>query len=309
MNLKNEPLVSIILPTYGRPEFLIEAISSCLSQSHSRVEVIVVDDNGIDSVMHHETKIIVQGIKDDRIKYIYSDKNLGGSGARNLGLSNALGEFITFLDDDDIYYPNKIKKQLQIFDSEPHLDICICGAEKKVGDKKYSHPPRGINLKQFLLNGNAMTPMIMARKSFLDNNNIKFIDTPRFQDHCFILICYSFDPKVVLINECLYVHNIHLGPRVTFSEKSEIALVILTDLEDRLLENVNLTLSEKRVFLSKRYFNELMIKKMSVKEFVSKYFKLFLLSIFNSQFKFFIYFSLKSLVPINFLSYIKKKIT
>lgn len=111
----NQPLVSVIIPTYKRTwEYLSRAVNSILNQTYKNVEVIVVDDS---PDTYEFRKNIIAEMKalsnnDNRVKYIINETNLGGSLARNRGINIANGEYITFLDDDDEYLPEKIQHQI-----------------------------------------------------------------------------------------------------------------------------------------------------------------------------------------------------
>jgi glycosyltransferase involved in cell wall biosynthesis len=89
------PIVSVIIPTYNRSKLVRQTINSVLAQNYKDFEILVIDDGSTDN-----TKQTIAEIKDDRTKYFY--KNNGGvSSARNLGLKNAQGQFICFLDSDE----------------------------------------------------------------------------------------------------------------------------------------------------------------------------------------------------------------
>lgn len=103
-------LVSVITPTYNRGEILKETIQSVLNQTYHNFEYIIVDDGSTDN-----TKEIVQSFQDKRIKYI-SQQHVGTpASGRNTGIKNAKGEFIAFLDSDDIWFPQKLEIQLKEF--------------------------------------------------------------------------------------------------------------------------------------------------------------------------------------------------
>mgnify|MGYP001770802617 CR=1 FL=1 len=113
MDIKNIK-VSIIIPTYKRSVFLTRAINSALNQTHGNIEVIIVDDNNPGSEYEKETKIALDIYKTDiRVVYHKNKKNLGCALARNEGIKVSTGEYITFLDDDDIYLPEKVESQLR----------------------------------------------------------------------------------------------------------------------------------------------------------------------------------------------------
>ena len=108
------PLVSVIVPTYNRADMVCRAVNSILGQSYENVEVIVIDDNPTDSAARLATEKAMSVYKDNsRVKYIKNESSLGGSGARNKGIEYATGEYISFLDDDDIYLKNKLTVQVE----------------------------------------------------------------------------------------------------------------------------------------------------------------------------------------------------
>lgn len=112
MSLQNNTLVTIIIPTFKRPTYLHRAISSVLSQSYPHIELVVVDDNNDGDLYRYETERLMETVSDSRIKYVKHKKNRNGSAARNTGLANSNGEYITFLDDDDEFLPDKIREQV-----------------------------------------------------------------------------------------------------------------------------------------------------------------------------------------------------
>ncbi|OXA81459.1 glycosyltransferase family 2 protein [Flavobacterium frigidimaris] len=109
--MMNNPLVSIIIPTYNRANLITETLNSILMQSYENWECIVVDDGSTDN-----TKFIVDYYKekDSRFQYHIRPKNRmgGGNAARNYGFELSKGEFIQWFDDDDLMDKNKIKKKL-----------------------------------------------------------------------------------------------------------------------------------------------------------------------------------------------------
>lgn len=108
-----KPMVSIIITTYKGNENLKRAIYSSINQTYDNIEVIVVDDNNTDSIERNNTeKMMEQFSKDSRIKYIKHEINKNGAAARNTGIACANGEYLSFLDDDDIYLPDKIEKSV-----------------------------------------------------------------------------------------------------------------------------------------------------------------------------------------------------
>jgi len=119
MDLIN-PLISVIIPTYNHGQFIEEAVESVFAQTYKNLEVIVVDDGSTD-----ETKRIIE-VFGDRVHYYYQP-NRGPSAARNVGIKKATGEFLAFLDVDDMWMNNKLDLQLQVLKQNPHLGMVACG--------------------------------------------------------------------------------------------------------------------------------------------------------------------------------------
>ncbi|WKD86503.1 putative glycosyltransferase EpsJ [Polaribacter huanghezhanensis] len=112
-----EPLVSVIIPTYNRPEFLNEAILSVVNQSYSNIEVLVVDDGS--------KNMYAQTICDQYDNCCCCYKENGGvSSARNFGIRKAKGSYIAFLDDDDLWKKDKLLIQVEILEGNKEID-CV----------------------------------------------------------------------------------------------------------------------------------------------------------------------------------------
>lgn len=133
MEREKNALVSVIIPTYKRKETLKIALESIMKQTYKNLEIIVVDDNGTDSVYRKSVEIIMEEYKgNSQIKYIKNEKNMGGAAARNVGIEAAKGEYLAFLDDDDTYYPEKIEKQVAMFEKsqDEQLALIYCYVEQ-----------------------------------------------------------------------------------------------------------------------------------------------------------------------------------
>lgn len=106
--------VSIIIPTYQRPEKLKIAIESVLKQSYNSFEILVINDS------NEEVQVIelIEKLEDQRIRYFRNLRTKGANGARNTGIINSKGNFIAFLDDDDEWLPGKLESQLNCINSK-----------------------------------------------------------------------------------------------------------------------------------------------------------------------------------------------
>lgn len=108
--IKNE-LISVVIPTYNRAYCIENAIQSVLAQTYSDIEVIVIDDASNDA-----TRRVIEKIADSRVRYYLREENCGAAAARNLGVSYAHGSYIAFHDSDDSWLPDKLKKQMQLYE-------------------------------------------------------------------------------------------------------------------------------------------------------------------------------------------------
>ena len=111
-------LINCIIPVYNGEKYLAEAIESVLKQSHDSVEIIVADDGSTDGTP------AVAARYGERVRYL-RQPNAGPAAARNRGIAAASGEFITFIDADDLWHPEKITRQLARFHARPELDFCV----------------------------------------------------------------------------------------------------------------------------------------------------------------------------------------
>jgi len=128
--VKDEPLVSVIIPSYNHGHFVTDAIESVLKQSYKTIELLVVDDGSNDDT---ECRVMAYG---DRLKYIKHTRNEGMSRARNTGIRNSLGEFIAFLDSDDIWLSEKLEMQIRLIrnDLDKKIGIVACGIYQAPSD-------------------------------------------------------------------------------------------------------------------------------------------------------------------------------
>ena len=114
--MEKNPKVSVIIPTYNSAQFIIETLESVFAQTYKNYEVIVVDDGSTDN-----TKEVLKPYM-SKIRYIYKE-NGGPASARNVGIKNARGEYIAFLDSDDLWLPEKLEKQIRYFEKHPEIDM------------------------------------------------------------------------------------------------------------------------------------------------------------------------------------------
>ena len=117
--MKDNPLVSVIIPVFNYQLYLGEAIESVLSQTYRHLEVIVVDDGSTD-----RSGEVAKSFAGRGVRYSHQD-NAGIGPARNKGVELARGEFLAFLDADDRWPEEKIERQLRAFERDPSLEMCF----------------------------------------------------------------------------------------------------------------------------------------------------------------------------------------
>lgn len=134
-----DPLVSVVVPTYNRSGLVGRAIRSVLAQSFQDWEMLVIDDASED-----DTEEVVAGFSDSRIRYIQHATNQGGSAARNTGIREARGTYIAFLDSDDTWLPSKLELQVKAFSkSDTSVGLIYTGMiHKHENGESSKYPPR-----------------------------------------------------------------------------------------------------------------------------------------------------------------------
>jgi glycosyltransferase involved in cell wall biosynthesis len=121
------PTVSVVLPTYNRPEYLPGAIESVLAQSYRDFELIVVDDASTE-----DPTPIVEGFEDPRVRVIRHRENRGNAAARNTAIRVARGQYLAFLDDDDMWAPDKLAVQVPVLDGSAADEAMVYCARRLV---------------------------------------------------------------------------------------------------------------------------------------------------------------------------------
>lgn len=130
-------LVSVIIPCFNQGKFLDETLESVLNQTYTQWECLIIDDGSTDNSEFIAKKWLNI---DDRFQYYYQD-NAGVSSARNLGIEKALGNYLQFLDADDLLFPTKIEKSLEIIENTSDTGIVISNFQTISEDSKTISPP------------------------------------------------------------------------------------------------------------------------------------------------------------------------
>ena len=168
-------LVSIITPCYNSEKFLDECISSVLNQTYQNWEMLIVDDNSSDN-----SSILINSYskKDERIKPLYLNDNIGAAMARNKAISKAKGKYLAFLDSDDVWLPKKLEVQTN-FMKKNNFAFVFSSYNVISDDQKLSYKisvPETITYKRYLKN-----TIIGCLTVMLDKEKFKKIEMPNLR--------------------------------------------------------------------------------------------------------------------------------
>jgi len=126
----NLPLVSVVIPVFNRENTVVVAVDSVLEQTYDNIEIIVVNDASTDNTEN----VLFDNYK-DKVKYLKNEKNMGVSFSRNKGIENANGEYIAFLDSDDIWFPFHIEEAIEEMQHTRRSVCCALWTENYYGKK------------------------------------------------------------------------------------------------------------------------------------------------------------------------------
>lgn len=200
-----KPLVSVVIPAYNKGDIIKETIDSALAQTYPNIEIIVINDGSTDN-----TAEIVKSIKDDRIKYYYQPNSGLPAKPRNKGVELAKGEYVAFLDHDDLWMENKLEKQISIIEKDPQIALVTSNALFILTDKKTNIPIiKGVksgyfNDRDFLPEMNVIQSTALIKKSV-------FIEMKGFDESPDLRAAEDYDlwlrmyPKYLCyyLNDCL----------------------------------------------------------------------------------------------------------
>ena len=161
---KEDPGISVVISAYNRPDYLEAALASVLSQSLPAKEIIVVDD-----CSPIELKPVVESFRNVMIRYIRSESNMGANASRNIGVQSASGEYVAFLDDDDIWKENKLERQFKVLNDTTDCNAVLCGFEFLESGRVKVRTGEKEVVKEVLKKGNPYCGMsgFMAKRSTL----------------------------------------------------------------------------------------------------------------------------------------------
>lgn len=217
----NMKTVSVIIPTYKNRGGLADSIDSVISQDCPySLEVIVVDDNEPNSEYRASTEILMeQYVLNPLVKYVRHEKNKNGAAARNTGINASKGDFIAFLDDDDLFLPNKLMLQVDYLDNHVDCHAVYCFLCRK-GKTVSTSVTEGNGIRDILLlQSNYPTSTLMFRREALEA--IKGFDETfqRHQDFELMLRYFEAGYTIGCVPEVLVEMGLNQGENIPTGEK------------------------------------------------------------------------------------------
>lgn len=218
------PCVSIIIPAYNRRELLQEAVASCLAQTYPNLEVVVVDDGSTDGTR----ELVAERLHGEWAgKVVYHQKpNGGASSAKNLGMRVARGDYLQFLDSDDVLRPEKISHQMSaILAAVGEVDCCVCygrlGSLTAGWDSAQRIGELCPDVATFVRRQCERTVHIMPteaplwRKEFLGGDAGWREDLSVAEEWEYYIRLLSLRPRVVFVEEDLFWARAHAGEQLS----------------------------------------------------------------------------------------------
>lgn len=271
--------VSIIVPVYNVELYIEDCLNSLLNQTYSNYEIILINDGSTDNSIE-----ICSKYNDQKIK-IFNQNNKGVSIARNVGISLATGQYIMFVDADDIVSENYIENLITSIE-ETNTDMVVCGYTKEkteLVNKRNSQ-----EIKGEIINANTMLENMMEnnlqegylwnkifKKSIISDNSLEFEEGVNvWEDLYFVIEYLSKSDKVFAINETLYYYRTREGSAVNRKE-TETELIGKVKILELIMKNYNLIINNKNYYGIKRMYITVLLKyllqiKKDNKEFIKE---------------------------------------
>jgi len=202
------PEVSIIIPVYNAEKFIKKTIESVLSQTYKDYEIIIVDDGSTDN-----SKKILDEFK-DKVRY-FKQANSGVSSARNRAIKEAKGEYIALLDQDDLWYSEKLKKQINFIKKNPNAgmvysDCYYIDDKDKVISRVFENQKFycGKIFENLVIENFIPIPTVLIKKEVLNKTGL-FVENYSHAEEYDLFLRISKDYEVGFMNEALAGYRVH----------------------------------------------------------------------------------------------------
>lgn len=225
--INNKPLVSIIIPVFNVENYLEECLNSVLSQTFSRLEVIAVDDGSSDN----SPNILKDfSLNFPQLKVFLEKQNKGQSAARNIGIENAKGKYLLFVDSDDYIAKDTVSELVKVMEKRD-VDVVRFNATSfseesqhmAITKYKFDHflkdniVYRKPNFKNVYLSYSPSPVLYLVKKSLLNLNNIRFVESIIHEDEWFTTMIFLHANNCAYINQSFYHRRYRAGSTMTIS--------------------------------------------------------------------------------------------
>ena len=210
-------LISFIVPVYNSESYVARCFSSLASQSIDDIEVIFVDDHGKDNSIPLLQQLITEYAVNKRFRILSTRHNAGPGQARNVGIENAEGRYIAFVDSDDSIEPTfaeTLCMAIRVHDA----DMALCNLTKIYPDGKrvdgvnpavVSGSFIGDNKRNYLFKYTSYFTTYIYRRDLVIGNHIRFPNTNSAEDSCFLACCLLVANRIAAVDKSLYNYFIH----------------------------------------------------------------------------------------------------
>lgn len=241
------PKVSVLMPVYNGEKYIAQAINSVLTQSFRDFELLIFDDGSTD-----KSAEIIASYRDRRVRYLAHPINLGLSEARNRAIENSSGEYLAWLDSDDVSLPQRLLRQVALLDGK--ADLGLCGTwVRTLGlrqEQVWQYPSDPAFVRGRMLFDNPIaTSAVMLRRSCLAAPALRFNTNFALAEDYELWECLSRNYKVSNVSEVLTFYRIHSDQITTI--KSEHQQSAVWAIQAKLLQNLQIypTVAEKALHL------------------------------------------------------------
>ena len=255
----SNPLASIIIPTHKRPITLERAIDSALNQTYKNIEVLVIDDNNPNSVDRKKTIKLMRKYKaNSKVIYLIMGANGGACKARNKGIDECKGKYVTFLDDDDEYFPHKIEREIQmmkkgydmIFSNIKICDVITNRCFIQSYKQDFTFERKSLLRKHFVDTISGGIAFMYKRKKIIEIG--KFYEIDANQEYILMLNTIISDMKIGYLNETLCRSHVdNSKPRISNNKKVIDAKIEVVRLIKPHLKEINFL--DRRKTLARLY--------------------------------------------------------
>lgn len=162
--------VSVVIPVYNAEKFIEATVDSVLKQTYDNIEIILCENGSTDN-----TKDIIKTLSSEKVKVLYLDENMGAAEARNEGVKASTGEYVSYIDADDLWLPDKLEKQIA-FMKEKNAAFCFTGYEFADEDAKplgkIVRVPETLSYEKALRNTTIFTSTVCFDLRLLDKSQV-----------------------------------------------------------------------------------------------------------------------------------------